>query len=459
MATQQLGVDSSVALGKFLQKVYSDGITNQISEDFKDWEMVSKLKVSDQAARSVDFLINKSYGAPAVKWKNSGSVALPSGSQSTTAEGSAGFNQLYSTIELEYDLWERAKSGAKKYLEPLAHEIQNKGIVQKRILSANFHLDGTGIMAEASSATAVAVSTGAGSTVRISLANTDTSRGGERYIEFGDELIMREADGTVSAASSAIYATLDLEVVDKNRDNNTIDVRDAAGVADLGTSGLTLDTGALFFRAGGSAYANPTDTDLFDGTDEVNSISEAMPGLESLTAVDGRKVHGLKLEGVYKGEHYDASAAPIDISHIQRSMDRIKTRNGPSFKYKQVLVAPETLSAFIESQESDRRLVANSDKERGFKGFSFIHGNDSLELASSEFCGDKRMWCIPEGAAAGGCLELHGKDFKEINVGGSEYLKNDGTGYQSTVQKFMMGYMTMICKRPGAILKIHNFEN
>jgi len=140
-------------------------------------------------------------------------------------------------------------------------------------------------------------------------------------------------------------------------------------------------------------------------------------------------------------------------------MDRIKTRNGPSFKYKQVLVAPETLSAFIESQESDRRLVANSDKERGFKGFSFIHGNDSLELASSEFCGDKRMWCIPEGSAAGGCLELHGKDFKEVNVGGSEFLKNSGSGYETTVQKFMMGYMTMICKRPGAILKIHNFEN
>lgn len=456
MATQQL-LDSS-NLGKFLQRVYSDGITNQISEDFRDWEMVSKHKVSDQAARSVDFLINKAYGAPAVQWKDSGSVALPSGSQSTTAEGSAGFNQIYSTIELEYDLWERAKSGAKKYLEPLAHEIQNKGIVQKRLLSAAFHLDGTGILAEAGSTTAVAVgATGVGSKVKITLSSSDTARGGERYIEFGDEIIMRETDGTASTASGGIYASLTLVVDDKDRVNNTITVYDKAGVANLGASGLTIDSGALFFRVG-STYVDSTSAANFDGTNEVNSISEMMPGLESLTATDGRKLHGLSLTGVYKGEHYDASGAPIDMSQIQRAMDRIKTRNGPSFKYKQLLCAPETLSAFVESQEADRRLVANTDNTRGFSGFNFIHGNDKLELASSEFCGDKRMWAIPENAT--GVLELHGKDFKEINVGGGEYLKVDGDGlYNTTVQKFMMGYMTLICKRPGAILKMHNFEN
>jgi len=461
MATTQLGVDSSVALGKFLQKVYSDGITNQISEDFRDWEMVNKLKVSDQAARSVDFLINKTYGAPAVQWKDSGSVVLPSGSQSSTEEGSAGFNQLYSTVELEYDLWERAKSGAKKYLEPLAHEIQNKGIVQKRILSANFHLDGTGIMGEVGSTTAVASgASGAGSAVVISLASLDASRGGERYIEFGDELIMRKSTGAVSDVDTSFYAAITLSVSDKDRDANTITVVDAAGVADLQTS-LTLETGGLFFRVG-STYTNPSaivTTGAAASRTEYNSISEAMPGLETLTATDGRKIHGLTLDGVYKGQHYDASAAPVDISHIQKSMDGIKSRNGSSFKYQQVLCAPETLSAFIESNEADRRLVANTDKERGFKGFCFVHGNDQLELATSEFAGDKRMWVIPNGAAGNDCLELHGKDFKEINVGGSEYLKNTTSGYETTVQKFMMGYMTMICKRPGAILKIHNFEN
>jgi hypothetical protein len=458
MATTQ--IDASANLGKFLQRVYSDGITNQISEDFRDWEMVSKHKVSDQAARTVDFLVNKSYGAAAVQWKNSGSVTLPAGSQSSTAEGSAGFNSLYSTIELEYDLWERAKSGAKKYLEPLAHEIQNKGIVQKRLLSASFHLDGTGVLGEMANADSVNYTTeqdGAAYGLTMTLKNTDTAKGGVRYFEYGDRVKLAEADGTASASFS--LATLIVEDID--RENNTISVAaitTSTGVA-LDISGYTTAADEMFYRLDSTVLDTGAST-LTDGTDEWNAVSETMCGLETLTENDGRKIHGLTLSGVYKGEHYDASAAAIDISHIQKAMDRIKTRNGPSFKYRQVLVAPETLSAFIESQEADRRLVANSDKERGFSGFCFVHGNDKLELASSEFCGDKRMWAIPEGA--GGVLELHGKDFKEISVGGgSEYLKPSSTAgrYESTVQKFMMGYMTLICKRPGAILKIHNFEN
>jgi hypothetical protein len=446
MATTQ--IQSSAALGKFLQRVYTDGITNQISEDFRDWEMVDKMKVSDQAARTVDFLINKSYGAPAVQRADSGTQTLPSGSQSTTEEGSAGFNQIYATVELEYDLWERAKSGAKKYLEPLAHEIQNKGIVQKRILSAEFHLDGTGVMAEVLSSVA------SGTSRVLTLKNTDTSRGGERYLEFGDEIIMYDNTG---AASSAVVPTVSgdasqvLVIDDKDRDANTITVSAKNGGS---LASVNFTDGDFAYRKDEVA---PDLTGI--GSTDYNSLAKQQPGLETLTATDGRTLHGLALSGVYKGEHYDASAAPIDISHIQKAMDRVKTRNGPSFKYKQVLVAPETNSAFIEANEADRRLVANSDKERGFEGFCFVHGNDKLELANSEFCGDKRMWIIPDGKAAGGCLELHGKDFKDISTGGGEYLAHNGTNYETKVQKFMMGYTTLLCRRPGAILKIHNFEN
>ena len=46
-------LDVAAKLGKLLQIVYSEGVRNQISEDFRDWEAVSKLKVSDEAARSL----------------------------------------------------------------------------------------------------------------------------------------------------------------------------------------------------------------------------------------------------------------------------------------------------------------------------------------------------------------------------------------------------------------------
>jgi len=455
--TQQ--IQASAKLGKFLQRTYSDGITNQLSEDFRDWSMVDKIKVSEQAARTVDFLINKSYGAPAVKMKNSGAVSLPKGRQSNTAEGSAGFNQIYATVELEYDLWERAKSGAKKYLEPLAHEIQNKGVVQKRILSAQFHLDGSGIYGEVVSA----VQGVDANRVVLTLDSSDTARGGERYLELEDEIVLRSSTGTVAAAS---FNQTVLIVEDKDRDANTITVvgYDLVTDTEVAISAADIAGGEVIARTesdlatSGTASFDPSAA--MSSLGEINSLSEDIPGLESLTAKDSRTLHNLQLKGVYKGEHYDAGNAPIDITHLQRSMDRIKTRNGPAFKYRQVLCAPETLSAFIEANEADRRLVSNTDKERGFSGFCYVHESDRLELTSSEFAGDKRMWMIPEGKAAGGCLEFHGKDFTEINVGGSEYLRQDGNGnYQNVVQKFMMGYMTLICKRPGAILKIHNFQN
>ena len=435
----------NAALGKFLQIQYSEGITNQISEDFRDWDMIQQIKVGDSASRSVNFLINKSFGAPAVQFKDSGAVSLPKGKQSNTEEGSAGFNQIYATVELEYDLWERAKSGAKKYLEPLAAEIQNKGIVQKRILSAALHLDGTGVMAEVD---AVGAAVDA-NTVRLTLKGADDSKGGERYIEFGDELILRATDSSLPAGATAQKV---VEVVDKDRDSNTIDV-----FASDGLTPAEFVADLVIYRAS----ATPVDLGAITANDEYNDLSETLVGLETLTARDGRKIHGLKLEGVYKGEHKDVGGSPIDINHLQQALDRAKTRNGQGmFKYKQILAAPETISAFIEAQEADRRLVSNTDKERGFQGFCFVHGNDKLEMASSEFVGDKRMWILPEGKAAAGCLEMHSKDFKEINVGGAERLKTDGDGnYMNVMQKHMFGYMTLICKRPGAIVKIHNFEN
>lgn len=441
---------TDLQLGKFLQIQYSDSITNQISEDFRDWEMIQRIKQGESASRSINFLINKSFGAPAVKFRGAGEQTLPQGKQSNTEEGSAEFKQLYATIELEYDLWERAKSGAKKYLEPLAHEIQNKGIVQKRILSAALHLDGTGVMAEVSAEGTVVDA----NTVKLILKSGDSDRGGERYLEFGDEVILATRAGVAASGTAAKV----VEVIEKDRDENSIVVYNATG---LTNTDFAAD---LVIYREGSSPVDLDDAANFDGTNEVDKLSDSLTGLESLTAKDGRKIHGLKLEGVYKGEHKDVKQAPVDINHLQQALDRAKTRNGQGmFKYKQILAAPETISAFIEAQEADRRLVANSDKERGFQGFCFVHGNDKLEMASSEFVGDKRMWILPEGKAAAGCLEMHSKDFKEINVGGSERLKVDtsspGGGYTNVMQKHMYGYMTLICKRPGAIVKIHNFEN
>ncbi len=61
-------IDVAANLGKLLQIVYSNGVINQLSEDFRDWDAVTKLKVSDEAARSVNFMMQTGYGPSAVGW-------------------------------------------------------------------------------------------------------------------------------------------------------------------------------------------------------------------------------------------------------------------------------------------------------------------------------------------------------------------------------------------------------
>lgn len=452
-------IDAAAAnLGKFLQIVYSNGTIGQLSEDHRDWEMVSKQKVSDEAARAINFMVQKSFGVPAVQWSKQGSGgSFPTSSQSTHEELSAGFNQLYSTVELEYDLWQRALGSPHKYAEPLAIEIQSKGVVQKRLLSAAFHLDGTGDFGTLS---ASALSSGDG--------QFTFSAGGARYMEYGDRFSVVNVDGTLVdiAAGSGTVTDSWYEVVDKSRENNTVTCQlygtSAAVTFVEATHGITgpLTVGDRFIRFGSTAV-DKSGTYFTAGSLEVNDMAEIMPGLPSLTANDGRKLHGMTMSGITSGTKYTASGA-VDISHLQAGMDKLKTITGEGVnKYKQVLSAPETLAAFIESQETDRRLVNINDNKRGQKGFGYIHNNDTLELVTSEFNADASMWCIPEGSKQSGILELHGKDFVEVKAGSQgEFLKASGSGgYSPYIQKFMMAYMTLICKRPNAILEINGFTN
>ena len=440
-------IDAAAAnLGKFLQIVYSDGVVNQLSEDFRDWEMVLKHKVTDEAARQVNFMVQKTFGVAAVQWSKQGSDgAFPSASQSTHEELAAGFNQLYSTVEIEYDLWQRALGSPHKYAEPLALEIQSKGIAQKRLLSAAFHLDGTGVLGTVS---AVAAVSGDAAKLKISF-----SAGGARYIEYGDLLQVSAADGTAQTFDTGVNIAL---VEEKDRDGNYIIVSGSDGTIASGSLDGTITSGSKISRSGTTRVNTTT---AFNGTNEVNDLAEIMPGLPSLVANDGRKMHGMTMSGITSGTKYDASAQAVDISHIQKGLDKLKTITGEgTFKYKQLLSAPETLAAFIESQETDRRLININDNKRGQKGFGYMHNNDTLEVVTSEFNAADSIWAIPEAAKTSGVLELHGKDFVEVKAGSQgEFLKAGSAGYSPFIQKFMMAYMTLICKRPNAVLEIKNF--
>ena len=452
-------IDAAANLGALLQIVYTNGIVNQISEDFRDWEMITKKKVSDEAARSVNFMLQSRLGARAIQWSAQGSsAAFPSAQQVTASEFSAGFNEVFATIELEYDLWDRALSSPRKYIEPLALEISSKGIAQKRRLSIDLHGDGTGLIGKTHATTTVADA--GGNNLLITFADEGQ---GVRWCEYGDAISIYNTDGTPQVTASATQFAYGL-VVEKDRDANTVtvecfnsnDTNETGGASktDLGTA-----TSHLVYR-----YDQPTKPDV-SGTvsTEYNDLTEVMPGLESLFAADGRKVHGITMNGATGGTHFDCSAQPLDISHIQKGLDKVKTIVGQgSYKYKQALAAPETIAALVDANESSRRLVSINDNKRGFNGFGYQHESDQVAFTSTEFTRGNRIWLLPEGGKEKGVCELHGKDFKEVKVGNQDmFLKatnSSGTaGYTPNVQKFMFGFMTLLTRHPAAGLQIKNF--
>jgi hypothetical protein len=465
MAVNQ--IDNAAKLGKLLQIIYSNGVVNQLSEDFRDWDAVSKLRVSEEAARSINFTLQTGYGPRSTGWSRQGVGAnFKSSQQSNTSEKSAGFNQMDSTIELEYDLWQRALGTPAKYAEPLALEINNKAIIQKRLLSSVFHRDGSGLLAISEAAAPTKQAVGSSFLVRVSMDGvsgadaTGYNGGGSRYAEYQDGHIMCAIDGSIATlATAAVF-----EVVSKNRRADYVDykVLDSAG-AELNEAAVDAVISAMATTAFYVYRENqPTRPDLSSGIvslGEINNISEVMPGLESLFAADGRTLHGIDMIGATAGTQYDASGDPIDIRHLDEGLSELKVIVGQGkYKYNQLLCTPEGRSALIDSQEQDRRLQALTDDKRGFKGFGYVHDNDTLELSTSEFCKKESMWVMPQGGKEKGVIELHGKDFKPVQVGSQDtFLGLAGGNHAQKVNKYMLGYMTLLSKHPAATLKIKNF--
>lgn len=446
----------SQTLGDFLQIVFTDGIRVQISEDFRDWEMVSRLRSSESSPRELRFMLQSDFGPSAIQWKDPGSGGtFPGAQQVTTAEYSAKFHELFGTIELEHNLYERAMKTPEKYAMPLAVEIQSKQTAVKRILSGDFHLDGTG--ARGKILTAVVQNT---TELLVTFDDTPGVVGGERYFEWGDLIEIWSEDG---ATKQATTSGCDLFYVsDRNRANNTVTFVAATGESAIDAVN-NIGAGDYLYRGDTSGLAGHTKSDYsagFSGV-EMGEQSSTMAGLLSLAATDGRKMHGITMSGATKGTEYDAGTNVIDISDIQGALDRVKTIvGGSTYRYPQMLMSPEANASLIESNETDRRLVSITDSKRGTKGFGYVHQNDTLEVVTSEYCAADRVWFLPQGGKDSGVLELHGTDFKEVSIDGrTTFLRPTASAasHDGFIRKYMFGMNTLICKQPNAILSLTNF--
>jgi len=448
-------------LGNLLQIVFSNGVRNQISQDYRDWEYISRYRVGNSAARELRFMFQTNYGPAAIQYRNPGQSgrAFPKAQQSTIQENTAKFKEINATIELEYNMWDRARKSPEKYGEPLAIEIQAKTTAAKRRVAADLYGDGTGVMGQLAATSATFNANG---TVTFQLSTANSARGTVGFFEFGDLLLLRAASSAASAFDTNLATEpFQWKVINKDRDTDKVTLRgqDSSG-ADLNVTSISTQptAGDVFYRCG-----QPTIPDLTAiGSSDYGTLTEVIAGLESLTQDDSRTIHGITMEGATAGTRVSANGNPLDVIYIEKALSKVKTTVGQdSYSWKMMSMAPEAHSTLVESRETDRRFQTVTDTKRGITYFAYVHGNDVVETYTSEYVPKKRMYFLPEAKSSDKVIEYWGSDFETVKANGMSdfHLKPAaGGGHENTIVSYLSSIGVIVCKHPASIAVVEDFK-
>ncbi len=461
---------SAQNLGKFLQIAFSDGIRNQISEDYRDWEMIKRCRVADPDGQQLQFLFQTSFGPSAIQYGTPGAAGeFPDEQQITSSEHTATYKEIDVTIGIEYNLWNRARKAPAKYAEPLAIEIQSKTVAAKRRMAADLYGDGTGVVGQCDDNANAPATLNANNTVTFALKDAASALGWIGFFEYGDILELQDRDTTATSLAFTAGSPVYWRVAAKDRKNKTVTLTPLdASLAEVTLTGpITAQPGTtndneVFFRYGQPTGPNKgVGLDLTAAVADYGTVTEVIPGLASLASADGRTVHGIEMSGANAATVLDAGATALDVSQVREVMDQCKIAVGPgTYSWKQMVGAPEAHAAFIESRETDRRFHSLQDNARGLKVFGYQHDNDFLEMVTSEYVPVYDMYFQPEAKGGNKVLEWHGTDYEPVKVGNMpEFHLRPGSNnnHQRRVVTYLEALGTLICKHPAAIARLRNF--
>ena len=454
---------TSLPLGQILQIAYSKGIRQQMSQDYRDYEMVKRAKVSGHSPRSIDFYFQKGLLPANTQWRNPGTQnrPFPRAFQPNMAEHSAKLKEVNAAIEIELNLWNRAKDSPEKYAEPLQAILNSNMISTKREMARALWQDGTGVIGQLG-ASAAAVTSPASDEVVFTLDQGDTTRGHVGYFEYEDILILRTSAGAATAFDSNLATEpVYWKVKGKDRATGTVRLQGLtstfASAGTISSISVQAASGSVFYK-----YDQPTIPDLtaITSSTEYNELCETLVGLETLAANDNRKVHGIQMTGVTGSSEVDCGNNPLDLLYFNRAMDQVKIEVGAErYRWKQAVCAPEAHSRLIESRETDRRFISWDDATRGTKVFGIQHRQDKIELVDSEYVHPKRLYMLPEAKSGEKVIEYHGSDFKSVSAKeGDEFqLKVDSGAYVNSMVSYMEAACVLICNHPKSIARLRNF--
>ena len=440
-------------LGSFLQIIYSQGIYNQTSRDYSDFDMIKMHNVKVAPGRQYDFQLSTSLAPASTQRRNPGQAnrPFPKGFKIAHEEYTAKFKEIQTTIEVDGNLLSRAAETPQKYAELWATQAELSLDGARRVMASEIYRDGTGVLGHVK----VEAAPSAG---RITV-ELDNDRSANKlsyagWFESDDIIIPMKRDGsTASGMTSAVY----LQVVSIDELNNTVKFKGLNASFEEVTLTDAPEVNEVLYRYGQQVFPD------LDSSFDYGDVSTPIVGYESLAAADGRLVHGMELEGVLAGSQIDAGGASIDVKFLEQAMNKAKRRVGPTrYDWKKMCTSYQTRSALIESKEGDRRFVSVKDNDRGSAEFNYIHGETQLRLGASEYCPEDAIWMLPEVRSSGDkVMEYVGDEMKVAKYGNMAdfHLKIANGEYVDTVQQFMRGVNLLLCKHPAAIASIIGFKN
>lgn len=446
--------------GTLLKILFTNGVYNQMSSNFKEWTMMQAMKAGPDFARQLQYELQTSLGPGAVQWTEPGNSGndMPAAQRASLVEGIAKGKQIRATIQLEYDLYDRARKAIANgvYKNPLTIESDSKILSAKREIAKQFHGDGTGVIATLTAVDDTNIGSGY---ITVTVSSADAARGSVGCIEIDDLLLVKQADGSARAPTGGtLFAAY--RVKSRNRAAGTADlylVNSSWTAVTTYTASNIANTDVLY------RYGQPDIPNLSSITD-YGYETAVMTGIESLSANDGRKVNGITMSGSVAGSRYDHSTLPIDADAFQACLDQVKVNVGKDvYKWKVASASPETNRKLIAEREVDRRFNSVEDKVRGTKFWAYQHEDDVVEVSSSEYNHPSRIWMLPEGSIEGQkVLQFYGTDFEVVKGEGMSdfHLLPSGSasgGHKDLMVCYLQAYANLICNHPAAIGCIHNF--
>lgn len=450
---------TALKLGQTLHIAFNKGLVKQLNENSADWQNIKSYSTGKLDGKQYQFMVQTAHGPAAIQYRNPTTAAFPSHQSIDFTEATVVAKELDVTMQIESNVWRRAMEAPAKYFEPLAAEVESKNIALLRRLSMDLYGDGTGVLGQVATAGLSETALSASGYIDITLDTGDTVRGFVSWFEAGDLVLCKQAGGSArSPSGGSPTGTFYAWRVDGNPARSTNVVRlyavDSSGTVITGISASNIVATDVFYRVGQPSFVN------LSSPGDYGTCSDVFVGLESLSANDGRTVHGLTMSGLLAGTRYSAGAV-LDVDHLAALLDQLSLRNGGNYRYNQAMCAHEVATFLINSRETDRRFMSVEDNKKGMKGkFGYCYGNDTVIFEKSEFVKKNRIFLLPVSASGDKIIDLKLSDFTAVKSPDGPtgwMLRPNSSGHDRVLVSYMEGYLSMACRRPSAIGVLHNF--